>query len=276
MEVRYQVSPAETAGMMTSQLRDHFAIENLMQKNSARLVYSHYDRMIVGGIVPGQSDISLETYPPLKAEFFLERREMGVINVGGAGTIEVEGKMFPLAKLDCLYIGKGNKKVVFHSDSSFNPARYYLLSAPAHREIPVQLMTSEKASPGDMGSAAMANERRIYKYIHDAGLQSCQLVMGLTILKEGSVWNTMPAHTHDRRMEVYFYFDVPEGQKVFHFMGQPRETRHLLLGNYDAVLSPPWSIHAGCGTASYAFIWGMAGENYTYTDMDPVPVSELL
>jgi len=180
-----------------------------------------------------------------------------------------------LRKLDCLYLGKGTMQVSFRSLNNNDPAKYYLLSAPAHQVYPAQLMRREDASPSDMGSLQTANNRTIYKYIHADGLKSCQLVMGLTIIKEGSVWNTMPAHTHDRRMEAYFYFDVPENHVVFHFMGQPQETRHIVISNYDAVLSPPWSIHSGSGTSNYSFIWGMAGENYVYTDMDLVAIRDL-
>jgi 4-deoxy-L-threo-5-hexosulose-uronate ketol-isomerase len=275
MEVRYQNSPAETAAMNTQQLRDTFLINALMQHDEIRFVYSHYDRVIVGGAMPVSSELVLQPHATLKADYFLERREIGMINVGGDGEVVADGKKHALRKLDCLYLGKGTKDVRFRSVNASDPAKYYLLSAPAHAIHPVQLMRREDASPTDMGSLQTANNRTIYKYIHADGLKSCQLVMGLTILKEGSVWNTMPAHTHDRRMEAYFYFDVPENHVVFHFMGQPQETRHIVVGNYDAVLSPPWSIHSGSGTSNYSFIWGMAGENYVYTDMDLVQIKDL-
>lgn len=275
MEVRYQNSPKETAQMNTQQLRDHFLFEKTMQPDHIRLVYSHYDRVIAGGAMPVEKELQLPTYDALKADYFLERRELGIINVGGDGLIVADGQEFSLRKLDCLYLGKGLKDIRFRSLQPNNPGKFYLLSAPAHAHHPPQLMRREDASPSDMGSLQTANNRTIYKYIHADGLKSCQLVMGLTILKEGSVWNTMPAHTHDRRMEAYFYFDVPASNAVFHFMGQPQETRHLLVGNYDAVLSPPWSIHSGAGTSNYSFIWGMAGENYVYTDMDAVAIGDL-
>jgi len=275
MEVRYQNSPAETAQMNTRQLRENFLVSSLMQNDEVRLVYSHYDRVIVGGAMPASKELLMPVHDALKAEYFLERREIGIINVGGDGEVVADGKSYSLRKLDCLYLGKGIRDIRFRSVGSAEHAKYYLLSSPAHTAHPSQLMRREDASPTDMGSAQTANNRTIYKYIHADGLKSCQLVMGLTILKEGSVWNTMPAHTHDRRMEAYFYFDVPEGHAVFHFMGQPQETRHILVSNYDAILSPPWSIHSGSGTSNYSFIWGMAGENYVYTDMDLVQIKDL-
>jgi 4-deoxy-L-threo-5-hexosulose-uronate ketol-isomerase len=246
-----------------------------MTDDQIKLVYSHYDRVIVGGAKPVTNVLTLETHSELRADFFLERRELGIINVGGEGSIVVDGETFSLQKLDCLYVGKGVKEVRFQSIDASQPAVYYLLSSPAHQTYPTRKLTKEEALPSAMGDQTTANKRTIYKYIHAEGIKSAQLVMGLTVLEEGSVWNTMPAHTHTRRMEAYFYFDVREDQRVFHFMGQPQETRHLLVANYQAILSPPWSIHSGCGTASYGFIWGMAGENYTYTDMDPAPLSEL-
>jgi 4-deoxy-L-threo-5-hexosulose-uronate ketol-isomerase len=275
MEVRFQNSPKETAGMNTAELRENFLIEQLMIDDQIKLVYSHYDRVIVGGAKPVTNVLTLETHSELRADFFLERRELGIINVGGEGSIVVDGETFSLQKLDCLYVGKGVKEVRFQSIDASQPAVYYLLSSPAHQTYPTRKLTKEEALPSAMGDQTTANKRTIYKYIHADGIKSAQLVMGLTVLEEGSVWNTMPAHTHTRRMEAYFYFDVREDQRVFHFMGQPQETRHLLVANYQAILSPPWSIHSGCGTASYGFIWGMAGENYTYTDMDPAPLSEL-
>jgi 4-deoxy-L-threo-5-hexosulose-uronate ketol-isomerase len=275
MEIRFTQSPKEVKGMTTEELRAAFLTEPLMEKDSVRLLYTHYDRVIIGGVQPVAQRLALETHPELKADFFLQRREIGIINVGGRGKVYAGNAEYELDKLDCLYIGRGVKRVEFGSHHPGHPAAFYLLSAPAHADYPVQLMPGQKALPADVGSAETSNARTIYKYIHADGIQSCQLVMGLTILKTGSVWNTMPAHTHTRRMEAYFYFDVPEQQRVFHFMGEPQETRHLLVANGQAVISPPWSIHSGCGTSNYAFIWGMAGENYTYTDMDAAAISEL-
>ena len=275
MEVRFQNSPKETAAMNTEELRQNFLVQQLMADDQIKLVYSHYDRVIVGGAKPVGNTLSLETHPELRADYFLERRELGIINVGGEGVVEVDGEAFTLNKLDCVYAGKGVKKVSFKSNDASKPALFYLLSSPAHQSYPTRKLTKEEAQPSSLGDQLTANKRTIYKYIHADGIQSAQLVMGLTVLEEGSVWNTMPSHTHTRRMEAYFYFDVKEEHRVFHFMGQPQETRHLLMANHEAVISPPWSIHSGCGTAAYGFIWGMAGENYTYTDMDPAPLKDL-
>jgi 4-deoxy-L-threo-5-hexosulose-uronate ketol-isomerase len=275
MEVRFQNSPKETASMDTEAVRQHFLIQNLMKEDELRWVYSHYDRVLIGGAKPVQSSLKLESHAELRADFFLERREIGIINVGGAGSVIVDEEKFEVQKLDCVYAGKGVRTVVFESADAKHPAVFYLLSAPAHQSYPTRKLSKEEAQPSSLGEASTANKRTIYKYIHAEGIQSAQLVMGLTVLDDGSVWNTMPAHTHTRRMEAYFYFDVKEEQRVFHLMGQPQETRHLVVANYEAVISPPWSIHSGCGTANYGFIWGMAGENYTYTDMDPAPLKEL-
>lgn len=275
MEIRFQNSPKETSRMNTEELREHFHIPALMQDDNIKLVYSHYDRVIVGGAKPVSKAVELPNHPELRAEYFLERRELGIINVGGNGTVEADGVKHTLRKLDCLYLGKGVKKVTFSSDDKNAPAVYYLLSSPAHAVYPTRVLTREEASPTEMGDQTTANRRTIYKYIHADGIKSCQLVMGLTVLSSGSVWNTMPAHVHTRRMEAYFYFDVPEQHRVFHFMGEPTETRHLLIANHEAIVSPPWSIHSGCGTAAYSFIWGMAGENYTYTDMDAVAIADI-
>ncbi|MES2431404.1 MAG: 5-dehydro-4-deoxy-D-glucuronate isomerase [Bacteroidota bacterium] len=265
----------EVKQMNTEELRDNFLIEKIFEENNFNFVYSHYDRVIIGGIMPGSKSIALPNYENLKAEYFLERRELGIINVGGDGEIKVADKSYLVNKLDCLYVGKGNPKVSFKSMDKKNPAKFYLLSAPAHHEYKVQMMKKEKASPLDLGSVETANQRTVYKYIHADGLKSCQLVMGLTVLKTGSVWNTIPTHVHDRRMEAYFYFDVADNQRVFHFMGQPQQTRHLLVANHQALISPPWSIHSGCGTSNYSFIWGMAGENYNYTDMDVIDIKDV-
>jgi len=261
--------------MTTEELRRAFLTERLMDPDQVRLVYSHFDRVIVGGVQPAGRRLALEAQPELKADFFLQRREIGIINVGGKGKVYAGSAEYELDKLDCLYIGRGVKRVEFSSHHPEHPAAFYLLSAPAHADYPVQQMSGQDALPAEVGSATTSNARTIYKYIHAEGIRSCQLVMGLTILQTGSVWNTMPAHTHTRRMEAYFYFDLPEQQRVFHFMGEPQETRHLLVGDGQAVISPPWSIHSGCGTSNYAFIWGMAGENYTYTDMDAVAIADL-
>jgi 4-deoxy-L-threo-5-hexosulose-uronate ketol-isomerase len=275
MQTRYESSPKEVKGMSTEELRANFLIEKLFEADKIHCVYTHYDRVIIGGVMPVTEGVRLGTYEPLKSEYFLERREMGIINVGGDGSVEADGKVYNLRKMDCLYLGKGTKDVVFTSTNS-HPAQFYCLSAPAHKDYPNKMLMKEAASPLTIGSFETANHRTIYKYIHAEGIQSAQLVMGLTVLNAGSVWNTMPSHTHDRRMEAYFYFDISDENRIFHFMGQPQETRHLLVANHQAVISPPWSIHSGCGTSNYGFIWGMAGENYTYTDMDLVAIKELL
>lgn len=275
MSSLYAVSPTEAKSMDTQTLRSQFLMDALMQNDSCNLVYTHYDRMIIGGVKPIIQKVLLPLLDDLKATHFLERRELGIINVAGNGTVVADGQTYNMAKLDCLYLGKGTKDISFASDDSNQPAVYFLLSCPAHHTYENRLMKKDEAMPVEMGSAETANQRTIYKYIHNDGISSCQLVMGLTVLREGSVWNTMPAHTHDRRMEAYFYFDVKDQQCVFHLMGLPTETRHLVVGNYNAIVSPPWSIHSGCGTSNYSFIWGMAGENKDFTDMDGVKVSDL-
>ena len=272
---RFQNSPAETKTMSTEQLRENFLVSGLMQDNQLNLCYSHYDRMIIGGAKPVSKSLVLENQSELRADYFLERRELGIINVGGKGTVSADGTQYELGKLDCLYLGKGTRDVKFISTGKKEPALFYLLSAPAHHKYPNKKMTREKASPVKMGEQSTSNQRTIYKYIHLDGIKSCQLVMGLTMLDEGSVWNSVPPHTHTRRMEVYFYFDLPEGQRIFHFMGEPKETRHIAMNNHEAVISPPWSVHFGAGTSNYGFIWGMAGENQAFTDMDPAPVTIL-
>ena len=275
MEERFQNHPEEVKKMDTGQLRSAFAITDLMKNGEIHFVYSHYDRMIIGGVVPAVKEMKLNNDPALKSNYFLERREMGIINVGGDGTVTADGIDYSLSKLDCLYLGKGTKEVSFKSNDNNLSANFYLLSSPAHHAYENKLMKNADAVADRLGEGITSNQRMIYKYIHENGIKSCQLVMGLTILKEGNVWNTMPAHTHTRRMEAYFYFDVKEDQRVFHFMGKPDETRHIVLGNNEAVLSAPWSIHAGCGTSSYSFIWGMAGENQSFADMDFIEIRNL-
>ena len=231
-----------------------------MKADKLKLVYTHYDRFIVGGAVPTKNDIRLEKIDPLKADYFLERREIGIINVGGSGAITVDGETFKLAYKEALYIGRGNKDVVFSSDNPSSPAKFYMNSTPAHKVLPTKKVGQEDAEVVEMGSLETANARTIRKLIVNSTVETCQVQMGMTELNVGSVWNTMPAHVHDRRMEVYFYFEVPEDQAVSHFMGEPQETRHIWMANNEAVISPPCSIHSGSGTSNYTFIWGMAGE----------------
>lgn len=275
MQIRFQNSPKETSQMNTQQLRENFLVENLMQPGKIELIYAHYDRMIIGGVVPTTSAIGLPHEDELKANYFLERREMGIINVGGKGSVMADGVAYEIDKLECVYLGKGTQDVSFSSIAADIPAQFYILSAPAHHTYPNRKMTKDEASPVNLGDIATSNKRTIYKYIHNDGIQSCQLVMGLTTLDAGSVWNSVPPHTHTRRMEVYFYFDVDAAQRVMHFMGEPQETRHLVMANHEAVISAPWSMHFGVGTANYGFIWGMAGENKEFTDMDAQPIASL-
>jgi 4-deoxy-L-threo-5-hexosulose-uronate ketol-isomerase len=275
MEIRFQSSPKEVKGMNTEELRSNFLISPLMKEDELSLVYSHYDRVIIGGVKPLSKKVPLHNEAELKAEYFLERRELGIINVGGAGIVKADGMNYDLNKLDALYLGKGTKSVSFSSTSKDAPACFFLMSAPAHQTYPNRKMTKEEASPVKMGDIATSNKRTIYKYIHLDGIRSCQLVMGLTVLDDGNVWNTMPPHTHTRRTEVYLYFDVAEPQRVFHLMGEPTQTRHVVIANHEAVISPPWSIHSGTGTSNYGFIWAMAGENQAFTDMDAVSIADM-
>jgi 4-deoxy-L-threo-5-hexosulose-uronate ketol-isomerase len=271
----YSVHPEDFKSYQTQTIRERFLLDELVKADQVNCVYTHYDRMIIGVANPVNQQVELENYPDLKADYFLQRREIGIINVAGNGQVIADGQPHDVNKLDCLYIGKGTKSIRFASVDSDNPAVFYILSCPAHATYPTTLLTNEDAVKVNAGDSSTANKRTINKYIHADGIQSCQLVMGLTVLTDGSVWNTMPAHVHDRRMEAYFYFDVPEGQRIFHYMGEGQETRHIIMANYEAVVSPPWSIHSGSGTASYSFIWGMAGENLDYTDMDAVNIVDL-
>jgi len=273
-ETRYASSPEAVKQYDTTALRKEFLVSNLMEKGKINLTYSHYDRYIAGSAVPVQP-LVLEPIDPLKADYFLERRELGVINVGDSGSVEVDGTSYEMSHKDALYIGKGAQKVVFKSSDSAKPAMFYLNSAPAHQSYPTKMVSLAEANKLELGSLETANHRTVSQMIIGGVITSCQLQMGMTELKTGSVWNTMPAHVHDRRMEVYFYLDVPEGQSVCHFMGQPQETRHIWMQNHEAVISPPWSIHCGSGTSNYTFIWGMAGENLDYTDMDVAKITEL-
>ena len=275
MKTLYAVHPDDFKSYPTNTIRDRFLLDDMVKPNEINFAYTHYDRMIIGMAQPVAGDLHLENYSDLRAGYFLERREIGIINVGGDGTICADGQFFKLKKMDCLYIGKGVKDVSFSTDVAAFPAVFYCLSAPAHASYPTTLMTHLNAAKLSAGDASTANLRTINKYIHLDGIKSCQLVMGLTELSEGSVWNTMPAHTHDRRMEAYFYFDVKNEHRVIHYMGKGDETRHIVVKNYDAVISPPWSIHSGSGTSNYNFIWGMAGENLDYTDMDALAISSL-
>ena len=273
-ETRYASSPKAVKAYDTTQLREEFLIENLMQEDQLILVYTHYDRYMAGSAVP-LSPIKLETIDPLKSSYFLERREIGIINVGGDGSVEVDGEIYHLTLKDALYIGSGKKEVIFKSDDKNNPAKFYLNSAPAHKTYPTKKVSKSEANKIELGSLETANHRTVNQMIIGGIVDTCQLQMGMTELKTGSVWNTMPAHVHDRRMEIYYYLDIPQDQAVCHFMGQPQETRHIWMQDHQAVISPPWSIHSGSGTSNYTFIWGMAGENLDYGDMDVAKITEL-
>jgi len=276
MEMRYPSHPEAVRHFSTEQLRREFLIERLFEGGAVTLVYSHIDRVITGGACPLGDPLELTADPKdLGAAFFLERREVGIVNVGGPGQVTVDGQSYAMQKLDGLYVGRGAREVCFLSGDPARPAHFYFVSTPAHASHPTAHIPISAAEPNHLGDLAHSNERTIYKYIHPDGVQSCQLVMGVTLLEPNNMWNTMPAHTHARRMEVYFYFDIAEGNVVFHLMGEPTETRHIVMRNEQAVISPSWSIHAGMGTGNYAFIWAMAGENQTFSDMDPVTMDTL-
>lgn len=276
MEVRYALSPKETKTLATDQLRSEFLIPSLFESGRIQMVYTHVDRFIAGGAIPSGEPLKLEAdRKDTGADYFLERREIGIINVGPKGIVTVDGTEFVLEGKDCLYVGRGSKEVLFSSVDAANPARFYFNSTPAHHTYPTAHVAISEAEPQHLGSISTSNERTIYKYIHANGIQSCQLVMGMTLLKPNNMWNTMPCHTHNRRSEIYFYFDMPDDGAVFHFMGEPQETRHLVVRNEQAIISPSWSIHSGVGTSNYTFIWGMAGENQEFADMDAVAIKDL-
>jgi 4-deoxy-L-threo-5-hexosulose-uronate ketol-isomerase len=268
VELRYAAHPNDVKNWDTNRLRKEFLIENIFKPEDLILVYSMYDRYIAGGAMPVKKKVLLETTDELKSENFLDRREMGIINVGGNALIHTSGEIYKIGFKDALYLGKGTSKVVFESENQDRPAKLYINSAPAHHGYPSRKVTLKDAEVVEMGTMETSNHRTVNKLLVNSVIQTCQLQMGMTEIKMGSVWNTMPAHTHNRRMETYFYFEVPEKQAVCHFMGEPDETRHIWMKNEQAVLSPSWSIHSAAGTSNYTFIWGMAGENLDYGDMD--------
>ena len=279
MDIRYSSNPRDVKRYTTQELRDEFLIQNLYVPDTVQATYSHVDRMVVMGVMPVKEtvpiDKGIDVWANFGTRYFLERREAGIFNLGGKGFIEVDGTRYDLGYEDCLYIAMGAEKVSFGSVDGADPARFYLASTPAHKACSTTLLTMEKANHRPCGEAAQSNQRVINQFIPPDVLETCQLLMGLTQLSPGSVWNTMPAHTHERRMEVYTYFEIPEDQVVFHMMGQPEETRHLVMKNFDAVISPSWSIHSGCGTANYTFIWAMGGENQAFDDMDNLKPTDL-
>lgn len=275
METRYSRDPQSFARMNTSEIRHEFLVADLFAPGGIKLVYLNIDRMIVGSAVPTGQPLSLEAGTELRAEYFAERREIGVFNIGEQGSITVDGQEYEMAYQEMLYIGRGSKEVRFSSADASRPARFYIVSLPAHKEYPTAHSNKAQANRVDLGSKEAANVRTIYQYIHEGGVPSCQLVMGFTELAPGNVWNTMTAHTHERRSEVYLYFNLAGDNVVFHLMGDPRETRHIVVRDGQAVISPSWSIHAGAGTSHYNFVWAMGGENQAFDDMDPAPMDEV-
>lgn len=275
VETRYTHSPEDIRHYSTEQLRQEFLVEEVFVPGAIALTYTHNDRMIFGGVTPTDEPLEIVLAKELGVEYFLERRELGVINIGGDGSIEIDGVEEPMKKQDGYYIGRGTHHVVFRSKDVANPAKFYISSAPAHHTYPTVKISIDHITPMETGNPLTLNQRKIYQYIHPNVCESCQLQMGYTILEPGSAWNTMPCHTHERRMEAYVYFDMQPDTKVFHMMGKPDETKHLVIGNEQACISPSWSIHSGVGTSNYSFIWAMCGENITYTDMDMVPMDEL-
>ena len=275
IDIRYAEHPDDAQMYDTEELRDHFLFDSVFARDEISLCYTHTDRVVFGGAFPVKKALKLEGGKDFGSDVFLDRRELGVICIAGEGSITADGAEHRMKKGDGMYIGKETKDVVFKSSSDANPPRFYLVSAPAHTKHPDVFIPIEKANPRKIGDPATVNVRTIYQYVHPAVCKSCQLVMGMTILAEGSVWNTMPCHTHERRMEVYFYFDMKPDTLVFHMHGRPDQTRHLVMRNEQCVISPSWSIHSGVGTSAYTFIWGMAGENLNYGDMDIVETTEL-
>lgn len=279
MDIRYSANQKDFKRYTTQEVRDEFLIEELFKKDEVVSVYSHVDRMVTMGVMPVAETVAIDkgidVWKVFGSKFLLENREIGIFNIGEAGEIVVDGQKFALGYKDCLYIGKGAQDVTFKSNDGSKPAKFYMTSSPAHKTYPTKLITMESAAKKPLGDVKTANKRVINQFIHPDVLETCQLLMGLTELDEGSVWNTMPSHTHERRMEVYMYFEVPEDQAVMHFMGEPTETRNVVMKNEQAIISPSWSIHSGCGTSRYTFIWAMCGENKAFDDMDTIPTPEL-
>jgi len=275
LDIRYANHPDDAKHYTTAELRKHFLVESIFVPDQVELTYSHVDRIIIGGIHPVSSALTLQADKELGVSYFFERREGGVINIGGSGSITLDGERYELGTHDGLYIGMGVKEILFESDSTDEPAKFYFNSAPAHKTYPHVKIEISQANPLHLGDDESCNKRTIYQYVHPKVCESCQLAMGLTMLAPGSIWNTMPCHTHERRMEAYFYFNLKPDTQIFHFMGQPQETRHLMVANEQAVISPSWSIHSGVGLGNYTFIWGMCGENQTFDDMDHVQPAQL-
>ncbi|MCM3502132.1 5-dehydro-4-deoxy-D-glucuronate isomerase [Microbacterium sp. P26] len=272
---RYATHPEQIPGMNTAQLRERFLIDDVFVAGEVRLTYTHHDRIVLGGAVPAGSPLPLTGYPEIRSEYFLEHRELGIVNVGGAGTVTADGEVYELVTGACLYLGRGIRDVVFADGADAAGAQFYLFSAPAHTAYPAALVSPGEGTVRELGDQLTSNRRTLNQYIHENGVKSCQIVMGVTQLHPGSMWNTMPAHTHDRRTECYLYFDLPEDARVVHLMGEREETRHLIVGDRQAIISPSWSLHSGVGTAAYSFVWAMAGENQSFDDMDAAPITDL-
>ncbi|MDT0166010.1 5-dehydro-4-deoxy-D-glucuronate isomerase [Actinotalea sp. AC32] len=279
MEQRYATSPEQIPGMDTAELRRRYLVQDLFVPGEVRAVYTHHDRVVLVGASPTAEPVALPTFPEIRSDVFLEHREIGLVNVGGAGTVTVDGTVHELGHGACLYVGRGAQEVVFAStaaaDDEHGSARFYGVSAPAHTAYPTTLVPAGQGTVRELGDPLTSNRRTLNQYIHENGVRSCQVVMGVTTLHPGSMWNTMPAHTHDRRMEAYLYFDLPDDARVVHLMGRPDETRHLLVANQEAIISPSWSVHSGVGTASYSFVWAMAGENQSFDDMDGFAIADM-
>lgn len=279
MDIRYSANQRDVKRYTTEELRKEFLIQNLYQPNQVVTVYSHVDRMVTAGCMPVDEDVpldkGLDVWASFGTSYFLERREIGIFNIGGAGEVKVDGTAYFMDYKDCLYITRGAKEVLFSSEAPEHPAKFYMVSAPAHCSYETRLIKLFDAAKRPLGATETSNRRVINQYIHPDVLKTCQLSMGMTVLEPGSVWNTMPAHTHERRMEIYTYFELPEGSVVFHMMGEGQETRHIVMHNEEAVISPSWSIHAGAGTSNYTFIWAMGGENQAFDDMDTIAITDL-
>jgi len=275
MEQRYATSPEQIPGMDTAELRGRYLVPGLFVDDEANAVYTHHDRVVLLGAKPVTGPVALPTFTEIRSESFFEHREGGIVNVGGTGTVTVDGTAYELTHGSCLYIGRGARDVTFTSADADAPARFYVVSAPAHTAYPTTLVEAGQGNVRELGDALTSNRRTLNQYIHENGVRSCQVVMGVTTLHPGSMWNTMPAHTHDRRMEAYLYFDLPADARIVHLLGRPDETRHLVVGNEEAVISPSWSVHSGVGTASYSFVWAMAGENQSFDDMDGFPITDM-
>ena len=274
MELRHATNPDQIPGMDTTELRARYLVPGLFVAGTVQAVYTHEDRVVLAGITPAEAPIAMPTYPEIRSEFFFAHREAGIVNVGAAGTVVVDGTEYALAAGACLYVGRGAREVTF-AGAAEGEARFYLFSAPAHTSYPTVLTEPGGGNVRELGEAVTSNRRTLNQYIHENGVRSCQVVMGVTTLHEGSMWNTMPAHTHDRRTECYLYFDLPADARVLHILGKPQETRHLVVGNDEAIISPSWSVHSGVGTSAYSFVWAMAGENQSFDDMDTFPVAEM-